>query len=66
MRIWVQGALMMVLMWFATLWPEHNPFLDEHLILCTCLCTFLSLNLPPYGLANGGSHSNLCKMEVLA
>lgn len=26
------GALMMVLMWLATLWPEHNPFLDEHLI----------------------------------
>ena len=28
----VSGALMMVLMWLATLWPENNPFLDEHLI----------------------------------
>ncbi|MCQ3802635.1 MAG: DoxX family membrane protein [bacterium] len=28
----VSGALMLVLMWLAALWPEHNPFLDDHLI----------------------------------
>ena len=28
----VTGAIMLVLMWLAALWPEHNPFLDDHLI----------------------------------
>ncbi|WP_420612249.1 DoxX family protein [Candidatus Spongiisocius sp.] len=28
----VAGAVMLVLMWLAALWPEHNPFLDDHLI----------------------------------
>ncbi len=28
----VSGALMLVLMWSATLWPATNPFMDEHLI----------------------------------
>ena len=28
----VTGAVMLVLMWLAALWPEHNPFLDDHLI----------------------------------
>ena len=26
------GAVLLVLMWLAALWPEHNPFLDDHLI----------------------------------
>ena len=26
------GALMLLLMWSAAIWPEHNPFLDDHLI----------------------------------
>lgn len=26
------GALMMVLMWSAALWPETNPFMDDHLV----------------------------------
>jgi thiosulfate dehydrogenase [quinone] large subunit len=26
------GALLMILMWTAALPPEHNPFMDEHLI----------------------------------
>ena len=26
------GALLMLLMWLAVLPPEHNPFMDEHLI----------------------------------
>lgn len=26
------GAFMLLLMWLSTLVPEHNPFLDEHII----------------------------------
>ena len=28
----VSGALMMVFMWAAALWPENNPFMDDHLV----------------------------------
>jgi thiosulfate dehydrogenase [quinone] large subunit len=28
----VAGALLLVLMWTAALWPENNPFMDDHLI----------------------------------
>ena len=28
----VSGALMLVMMWAAALWPENNPFMDDHLI----------------------------------
>ena len=36
------GALLMSLMWLATLLPEHHPFLDEHIIyaLVLLLCAF--------------------------
>lgn len=27
----VAGALMLVMMWSAALWPETNPFMDYHL-----------------------------------
>jgi thiosulfate dehydrogenase [quinone] large subunit len=30
--ITILGTILMVLMWAATLLPEHNPFLDEHII----------------------------------
>ncbi|PRY59986.1 DoxX family membrane protein [Glycomyces artemisiae] len=26
------GALLLVLMWSAALWPENNPFMDDHLV----------------------------------
>jgi thiosulfate dehydrogenase [quinone] large subunit len=26
------GALLLVLMWTAALWPENNPFMDDHLV----------------------------------
>jgi thiosulfate dehydrogenase [quinone] large subunit len=26
------GVLLMVLMWSATLWPDNNPFMDDHLV----------------------------------
>lgn len=28
----VAGALLLVLMWSAALWPENNPFIDDHLV----------------------------------
>ncbi|MBM9463825.1 DoxX family membrane protein [Aeromicrobium sp. YIM 150415] len=28
----VSGAVMLVLMWSAMLWPATNPFMDEHLV----------------------------------
>ncbi|WP_127480749.1 DoxX family protein [Nocardioides pantholopis] len=28
----VAGSVMLFLMWLAALWPENNPFLDDHLI----------------------------------
>lgn len=28
----VAGALLLVLMWTAALWPETNPFMDDHLV----------------------------------
>ena len=31
------GALLLVLMWLAALWLEHNPFLDDHLIYALVL-----------------------------
>ena len=31
------GALLLVLMWFAAMLPEHNPFLDDHIIYAIIL-----------------------------
>lgn len=31
------GALLMMLMWSAALWPEHHPFLDEHVVYALVL-----------------------------
>jgi thiosulfate dehydrogenase (quinone) large subunit len=31
------GSTMMLLMWLATLWPEHNPLVDEHLVYILAL-----------------------------
>ena len=28
----VSGTLMLLLMWAAAIWPQHNPFLDEHIV----------------------------------
>jgi len=36
----IAGALMMVLMWTALLFPENNPFLDEHLIYLAVFLLF--------------------------
>lgn len=47
------GALLMILMWAAALPPEHNPFMDEHLIYA-----LLFLGMP---LSNAGDHFGLGK-----
>lgn len=31
------GALMLVLMWAAALWPENHPFMDDHLVYALVL-----------------------------
>lgn len=33
----IAGALMMVLMWSSALWPETNPFMDDHLVYALVL-----------------------------
>lgn len=33
----VSGAAMLVMMWSAALWPENNPFMDDHLIYAVVL-----------------------------
>ena len=40
------GALLLVRMWLAALWPEHNPFLDDHLIYALVL---IGVNLTEAG-----------------
>ncbi len=38
------GALMMLLMWLSNLPPEHNPFLDEHIIYLILLLGLAIVN----------------------
>ena len=33
----VSGATMLILMWLAALWPEHNPAVDDHIIYALVL-----------------------------
>lgn len=33
----ISGAVMLVLMWLAALWPENNPFMDDHLVYALVL-----------------------------
>jgi len=35
------GIVMMLLMYLAALWPEHNPIVDEHIIYALVLFLFL-------------------------
>jgi thiosulfate dehydrogenase (quinone) large subunit len=37
----VSGALLLVMMWSAALWPANNPFMDEHLIYALVLFMLL-------------------------
>ena len=40
----VAGAGLLLLMWLAALWPEHNPFMDEHLIYGAVLIGLAMMN----------------------
>ncbi|MDP3990640.1 MAG: hypothetical protein Q8Q01_05565 [archaeon] len=42
------GALLLLLMWTATLPPEHNPFLDEHIIYGLLLLSLANLKSGMY------------------
>ena len=33
----VSGAVILILMWLGAIWPEHNPFLDDHLVYALVL-----------------------------
>lgn len=37
----VSGAALMLMMWSAALWPENNPFMDDHLIYAMVLVLLL-------------------------
>lgn len=56
------GSLMLLLMWLAVLPPEHNPFLDEHLIYILILMGMvLSKAGNCLGLGKWWSGNNLVK-----
>jgi len=38
------GALLVLMMWSATLWPANNPILDEHIIYAVVLLGLLEVN----------------------
>lgn len=40
----VSGAIMMIMMWSATLLPANNPLIDEHIIYAIVLLGILSAN----------------------
>ena len=37
----VSGVAMLVMMWTAALWPENNPFMDDHLVYALVLVMLL-------------------------
>ncbi len=39
------GAVLMILIWTATLFPEHNPFIDEHVIYALVLIWLTRTNV---------------------
>ncbi len=40
----VSGVILMSLMWLSALWPENNPFIDEHVIYSIILLGLLASN----------------------
>lgn len=40
----VSGIIMLMLMWLAALWPEHHPFLDDHVIYSIALIGIIIYN----------------------
>ena len=40
----VAGVVMLVMMWSAALWPDNNPFMDDHLVYALVLVMLLLAN----------------------
>ena len=40
----VSGVVMLVMMWSAGLWPDNNPFMDDHLVYALVLVMLLLAN----------------------
>ena len=40
----VGGVVMLVMMWSAALWPDNNPFMDDHLVYALVLVMLLLAN----------------------
>lgn len=61
------GAVMLLLMYFSALPPEHNPFIDEHIIYAIVLLLFPLLNTGDYlGFGNKWKKSKLVsKFSIL-
>lgn len=58
----VIGALMLFLMWTALLWPENNPFLDDHIVYILVLAAiYLGDTHQKWGLRPWWSNTTLVK-----
>jgi thiosulfate dehydrogenase (quinone) large subunit len=44
----ISGALLLVLMWSAALWPANNPFMDDHIIYAIALGVLFFANAGRY------------------
>lgn len=40
----VTGSLLLMMMWSASIWPENNPFMDDHVIYSVALFGLLFVN----------------------
>lgn len=58
----ISGALLLVLMWSAALWPANNPFMDDHLIYAATLVVLLLANAGRYlGFGRAWEATNLVR-----
>ena len=56
------GATMMILMWLAAMFPEHNPFMDEHIIYALLFIYLAKADAGKYwGLGVWWSKQNIVK-----
>ena len=56
------GALLMTLLWFASLPPEHHPFIDEHVVYFVIFVTFIHKKIGYwYGLRGTWQQTELVK-----
>lgn len=56
------GALLMALLWFASLPPQHHPFLDEHVVYFVILVTFVHNDIGYwYGLRETWKRTHIVK-----